>query len=84
MATISISIVVDYGVRIPDVADNINQRNQRLSGMTGLTVDAVKSYVQGVHLEAPKEACGSIIPFAVALTLYGRDHPISCPAWYFS
>ncbi|MGI5851548.1 MAG: Asp23/Gls24 family envelope stress response protein [Clostridiales bacterium] len=57
VATISISIVVDYGVRIPDVANSIRSSViDAVQGMTGLTVDAVNIYVQGVHLEkAPKE-----------------------------
>ncbi len=51
VATISVSIVVDYGVRIPDVADKIRSSViEAVQGMTGLTVDAVNIYVQGVHL----------------------------------
>lgn len=56
MAKIGISIVVDYGVRIPEVAENIRSSIiESVQGMTGLTVDEVNIYVQGVHLEKEKD-----------------------------
>ncbi|HZJ57047.1 MAG TPA: Asp23/Gls24 family envelope stress response protein [Clostridia bacterium] len=52
IATIGISIVVNYGVRIPEVAENIRSAViEAVQGMTGLTVDEVNIYVQGVYLE---------------------------------
>ncbi|NLI60734.1 MAG: Asp23/Gls24 family envelope stress response protein [Clostridiales bacterium] len=52
MAKIDISVIVNYGVRIPEVAKNIRSSViESVENMTGLTVDAVDIYVQGVHLE---------------------------------
>ncbi len=52
VAKIDVSIVVDYGVKIPDVANNIRSNIiESVQGMTGLTVDEVNIYVQGVHLK---------------------------------
>lgn len=51
VAKIGISIVVEYGVKIPDVAANIRSSViEAVENMTGLTVDEVNIYVQGVHL----------------------------------
>jgi len=49
---ISISIVVNYGVRIPDVAQNIRKKViEAVETMTGLTVSAVNIFVQGINLK---------------------------------
>lgn len=57
VATLSISIVVHYGVKIPEVANNIRASViESVQNMTGLTVDEVNIYVQGVHLnKEPKD-----------------------------
>lgn len=57
VAKIEVSIVVDYGVKIPEVATSIRSSIiEAIQGMTGLTVDEVNIYVQGVHLKKdPKE-----------------------------
>lgn len=62
-AVIGISIVVNYGVRIPEVVQNIRSSViEAVQGMTGLTVDEVNIYVQGVHLEKEvKDAAKEIV-----------------------
>ncbi|MFY9177382.1 MAG: Asp23/Gls24 family envelope stress response protein [Caldicoprobacterales bacterium] len=57
IAKIGISIIVEYGVKIPEVAANIRSSViEAVENMTGLTVEEVNIYVQGVHLnKEPKE-----------------------------
>ena len=57
IAKIGISIIVEYGVKIPEVATNIRSSViEAVENMTGLTVEEVNIYVQGVHLnKEPKE-----------------------------
>ncbi len=51
-ATIEIYIIVDYGVRIPDVAWEIqNKVKKSVEEMTGLIVKKVNIHVQGVKVE---------------------------------
>lgn len=53
-----VSIIVRYGVRIPEVAGEV-QRNVRnaITSMTGLTVTSVNVFVHGVHLPTePRQA----------------------------
>lgn len=51
-ATIEIFIIVDYGVRIPDVAWEIqNKVKKSVEDMTGLMVKKVNIHVQGVKVE---------------------------------
>ena len=51
------NIIVDYGVRIPDIAFDIQNRvKSAVEGMTGLKVTAVNVHVQGVNTEANTEA----------------------------
>ena len=53
--TIDISLVVEYGARIPDVAWEVqNKVKTQVESMTGLKVVAVNVIVQGVNF--PKEA----------------------------
>ncbi|NLJ40101.1 MAG: Asp23/Gls24 family envelope stress response protein [Clostridiales bacterium] len=62
VATISVSIVVEYGVKIPEVADSLRSSViESVQGMTGLTVDEVNIYVQGVHLEKEAKEAGEEI-----------------------
>lgn len=54
---IDVNIIVDYGVRIPDIAFDIQNRvKSAVEGMTGLKVTAVNIHVQGVNTEANTEA----------------------------
>ena len=50
---IDVNIVVEYGVRIPDVAFEIQNRVKKaVEGMTGLKVVEVNVHIQGVDTEA--------------------------------
>ena len=52
---ITISIVVDFGVPIPDIAQQIRTKViDAVETMTGLTVNTVNIYVQGINVK--KEA----------------------------
>lgn len=55
---IDLHIVVDYGVRIPDVAWKLQERIKNdVEQMTGLHVDEINIHVQGVNFEkGPKKA----------------------------
>ncbi|NLG88186.1 MAG: Asp23/Gls24 family envelope stress response protein [Clostridiaceae bacterium] len=49
---IDLHIVVDYGVRIPDVAWKLQERiKQNVEQMTGLHVEEINVHVQGVNFE---------------------------------
>lgn len=51
-ASIDIYIIVDYGVKIHEVARNVqNQVREAVNSMTGLDVPSVTVNVQGVELE---------------------------------
>ena len=53
---IDVSIVVEYGVRIPDVAFEIqNKVKKAVETMTGLNVVEVNVHVQGVNTESRDE-----------------------------
>lgn len=56
-AAIDLYIVVDYGVRIPDVSWQIQENVKKaVETMTGLTVVEVNIHIQGVNMEKePKE-----------------------------
>ncbi len=55
-AKIDINIIVEYGVRIPDVAFEIQNRVKRaVETMTGLNVSSVNVHVQGVKTTEEKE-----------------------------
>ena len=48
---IDVNIIVEYGVRIPDIAFEIQNRVKKaVESMTGLTVQEVNVHVQGVNL----------------------------------
>ena len=50
---IDVNIVVEYGVRIPDVAYEIQNRvKTAVENMTGLKVEEVNVHVQGVNTES--------------------------------
>lgn len=47
---IDISVIVDYGVKIPDVAWNVQENvKKEIEEIVGLSVDAVNIHVAGVH-----------------------------------
>lgn len=53
---IDVNIIVEYGVRIPDVAFEIQNRVKKtVETMTGLNVTAVNVHVQGVNIQEEKE-----------------------------
>ena len=53
---IDVNIIVNYGVRIPDVAFDIqNKVKQTVENMTGLGVEEVNVHVQGVDTNVKKE-----------------------------
>ena len=53
---IDVNIIVNYGVRIPDVAFDIqNKVKQTVENRTGLKVNEVNVHVQGVNVEKTKE-----------------------------
>lgn len=55
-ATIDVNIIVEYGVRIPDVAFEIQSRVKKtVETMTGLKVSNVNVHVQGVKTSEEKE-----------------------------
>lgn len=55
-AKIDVSIIVEYGARIPDVAFEIQTRVKKsVETMTGLKVLEVNIHVQGVHTIMDKE-----------------------------
>ena len=55
-AKIDVNIIVEYGVRIPDVAFEIQNRVKKaVESMTGLKVSGVNVHVQGVKIIEEKE-----------------------------
>lgn len=53
---IDVNIIVNYGVRIPDVAFDIqNKVKQSVETMTGLKANEVNVHVQGVNIEKTEE-----------------------------
>ena len=53
---IDVNIIVTYGVRIPDVAFDIqNKVKNNVENMTGLRVEEVNVHVQGVNIEQTEE-----------------------------
>ena len=53
---IDVNIIVDYGVRIPEVAFEIQTRVKKsVEAMTGLKVLEVNVHIQGVHPRNEKE-----------------------------
>lgn len=53
---IDISIIVEFGLKIPDISWRIQQNiKRRVEEMTGLTVSAVNVLVRGVELKNDRE-----------------------------
>lgn len=54
--TIDVHVIVRYGVRIPDVAWNIQERvKDAVETMTGLNVLKVNIHIDGIHIEKENE-----------------------------
>lgn len=54
-AAVDLFVIVDYGVRIPDVASEIQANvKQAIESMTGLSVVEVNVHVQGVSFPQPE------------------------------
>lgn len=54
---IDVNIIVEYGVRIPDIAYEIQNRVKKaVESMTGLTVSEVNIHVQGVQVMNSEKA----------------------------
>ena len=50
--TVDFQIIVDYGVRVPEVCANIQESvTKALETMTGLTVEAINITIQGVKFK---------------------------------
>lgn len=50
--TVDIHIVVDYGVKIPEVAWNVQENvKKEIESITGLKIKAVNIFVQGVSFD---------------------------------
>lgn len=55
-AAIELYIVVEYGIRIPEVAAKVQENVKKaVESMTGLTVSAVNIHVQNVMVASPEE-----------------------------
>jgi len=55
-AAIDLFVIVEYGVRIPEVANNIQENVKRgIESMTGLAVVEVNVHVQGVDFANPEK-----------------------------
>ena len=55
-AAIDVSIFVEYGYRIPEVAGNIQKNvKQAIESMTGLNVVEVNVHVHGVHFKTAEK-----------------------------
>ena len=54
---IDVNIIVEYGVRIPDVAFEIQNRVKKsVETMTGLNVSSVNIHIQGINIEEKRGA----------------------------
>ncbi len=55
-ASIDIAIVVEYGIKIPEVVSQIQDNVKRtVEAMTGLEVSAVNVYVQNIIVQKPSQ-----------------------------
>ena len=60
-AAVDLYIIVKFGVRIPDVALNVQEKvKNAIESMTGLSVVEVNVHVQGVGFEEDEEPEGEI------------------------
>lgn len=53
---IDLSIIVDYGVRIPDIAWDVQENvKNSVESMTGMTVSKINIHVEGINFDKEKE-----------------------------
>lgn len=56
-ASIDLYLVIEYGVKIPEVASKVQENVKRtVESLTGLNVSAVNVFVQNVAIPKPSEA----------------------------
>lgn len=56
-AAVDVSVVIQYGYKIPEVANNVQENIKRsIEVMTGLTVVEVNVHVHDVHLKSEEKA----------------------------
>lgn len=61
MASIDLYLVVDYGVKIPELAWNVQEKvKESVEAMTGLAVTAVNIHIEGINFEKEAEPEESI------------------------
>jgi len=54
--SLDVYIVVNYGVKIPDIAWEIQDKvKKELENMTGMTVTTVNVHIQGINYETKKD-----------------------------
>lgn len=57
MANIDLYLVVEYGVKIPELAWNVQERvKENVENMTGLTVTAVNIHIEGINFQKDDES----------------------------
>lgn len=62
-AAIDLYIIVDYGVRIPEIAWEVQENvKNSVESMTGMTVEKVNIHVEGVSFEKENEALSEEAP----------------------
>ena len=58
LVTIDISLIIKFGVRIPEVAWNVQENvKKQVESMTGLIVDKVNIHVTGINAAEDTNAC---------------------------
>ncbi len=58
---LDIYIVVNYGVKIPDIAWEIQDKvKKELENMTGMTVTTVNVHIQGINYETKKDEVSKV------------------------
>lgn len=59
--SLDIYIVVNYGVKIPDIAWEIQDKvKKELENMTGMTVTTVNVHIQGINYETKKDEVSKV------------------------
>ena len=59
--SLDVYIVVNYGVKIPDIAWEIQDKvKKELENMTGMTVTTVNVHIQGINYETKKDEVSSV------------------------
>ena len=59
--SLDVYIVVNYGVKIPDIAWEIQDKvKKELENMTGMTVTTVNVHIQGINYETKKDEVSKV------------------------